>query len=290
MYFFFIGGVVFSAFDQVPSDLHDNAIVLGCLSFFVAFLMLIDLADPMARHTTDTTQTDPDITEQKEPNLNNNISQSTATEQSQVGAAQHLPNNEQNHRQNGSSDSLPLNGQYHRSDTVDFVQSRSLPIAQKPVFEKMLLPEKQRPARQNIPDPRSNTSRMEYSSHYAHVANTEPPAPPRHGYSQYNHGYHSSPDRNTNRFDHKPNLMVVRDFSRPAVSNNRNNEAISHQQQLPYRNSSVSGRHSSRRQSCRKNCSSDEDDIPSAIKPGFVAQAAKIWDNRAKQSELNTIV
>lgn len=50
--------MLFAAIDQVPSDLHDNAIILGCLSFFVAFLFLIDLGDPMGRKRSGATQTD----------------------------------------------------------------------------------------------------------------------------------------------------------------------------------------------------------------------------------------
>lgn len=49
-----------AAFDQVPWELHDNSIILGCLSFFVALVMLYDLSDPMARHVTDMTQTEND--------------------------------------------------------------------------------------------------------------------------------------------------------------------------------------------------------------------------------------
>lgn len=49
---------MFAAIDQVPSELHDNAIILGCLSFFVAFLFLIDLADPLGSKRSGATQTD----------------------------------------------------------------------------------------------------------------------------------------------------------------------------------------------------------------------------------------
>lgn len=55
-----IGGIVLAAFDQVPWELHDNSIILGCLSFFVALIMMYDLSDPVARLVTDMTQTDHD--------------------------------------------------------------------------------------------------------------------------------------------------------------------------------------------------------------------------------------
>ncbi|XP_062560681.1 uncharacterized protein LOC134224982 [Armigeres subalbatus] len=56
--FFAAGGLVFASIDQVHPDLHDNAIILGCLSFLVAILFVIDLADPLARMTAHMTQTD----------------------------------------------------------------------------------------------------------------------------------------------------------------------------------------------------------------------------------------
>uniref|UniRef100_A0AAG5DMY4 Uncharacterized protein n=1 Tax=Anopheles atroparvus TaxID=41427 RepID=A0AAG5DMY4_ANOAO len=56
--FFAAGGLVFASIDQVHPDLHDNAIILGCLSFVVAILFVIDLADPLARMTAHMTQTD----------------------------------------------------------------------------------------------------------------------------------------------------------------------------------------------------------------------------------------
>jgi hypothetical protein len=56
--FFAAGALVFAAIDQVPYGLIDNAIILGCLSFFVAFLMLIDLSDPLARWRSHLTQTE----------------------------------------------------------------------------------------------------------------------------------------------------------------------------------------------------------------------------------------
>lgn len=52
--------MVFAALDQVPHQLVDNSIILGCLSFLVAFLFLIDLADPLGRRRTENTQTNTD--------------------------------------------------------------------------------------------------------------------------------------------------------------------------------------------------------------------------------------
>lgn len=56
--FFAMGGLVLAAIDQVPSNLIDNAIVLGCLSFFVGLLFLIDISDPLRVTDNEATQTD----------------------------------------------------------------------------------------------------------------------------------------------------------------------------------------------------------------------------------------
>lgn len=52
---------MFASIDQIPEDLIDNAIVLGCLSFLVAFLFLIDMSEKMGtagKRRSDATQTD----------------------------------------------------------------------------------------------------------------------------------------------------------------------------------------------------------------------------------------
>lgn len=40
---------------------------------------------------------------------------------------------------------LAKHGNYHRSDSVDIVQTQRLPQAEQPVFERVLMPEKKRP-------------------------------------------------------------------------------------------------------------------------------------------------
>lgn len=122
--FFAMGAVVFAAIDQIPEDLIDNAVILGCLSFVVAFLMLIDLFDPMAPRSS-----------QRSPTSNRTIEDINS------------------HNPAAQSDvinmkSLSNSGDYQRSDDVDTVHSSTLPIAQTPVFEKILMPEKLRPVKQ----------------------------------------------------------------------------------------------------------------------------------------------
>ncbi|CAD7089598.1 unnamed protein product [Hermetia illucens] len=58
LFFIAMGGLVLASLEQVPQELHDNAIILGTLSFLVALLFLIDLADPTARYTSTFAQTE----------------------------------------------------------------------------------------------------------------------------------------------------------------------------------------------------------------------------------------
>ncbi|XP_037032680.1 uncharacterized protein LOC119071750 [Bradysia coprophila] len=386
--FFAMGGLVFASFDQVPQDLHDNVIVLGCLSFLVSLLILIDLADPIARHTSDTTQTE-NVTHnghiagstavsplrlanggvENKPINRTTAPQQTDTETTIQVHDVHEDSRSENHSPpqtnmnniavNGTYhrsaavdgppqahvNNIALNGTYHRSDEVDFVQTKILPRAEQPVFEKVLLPEKRRPQKQNIPDPRENTSHMEFV--------TERIVDPRHTYDQrqtdydqrqtaydqrptaydqrptaydkkqtaYDHtSYHqnnfSHRDQHNmdNRYQHHQNygyvrenmhtpksvqsslghqhdrygnrpLMVVRDYSnaRANMSYDQRIKSSSYRRNKNYNHSVSSKSH------CRSHCSSDDDENVSAIQPGFVATAAKIWDTRAKR-DFNTVV
>lgn len=65
--FFAMGGLVLAAIDQVPSNLIDNAIVLGCMSFFVGLLFLIDISDPLRVTDNEATQTDAEARENLTP-------------------------------------------------------------------------------------------------------------------------------------------------------------------------------------------------------------------------------
>lgn len=348
----------------MPRDLHDNAIVLGCLSFFVSLLILIDLADPMARHTSDTTQTENIISNNgnitttnataplKIPNggIENKqinripVQQPTETETSIQVHNIHDDSRSENHSPPPSNVNIALNGNYHRSDEVDFVQTKILPKAEQPVFEKVLLPEKRRPDKQNIPNPRENTSQTEFVTERivdrrqtvhdprqtAYDQRQTAYDPIQSGYDQrqtvydprsttydqnnfghqdkylninsryephQNYGYvrdnnvHAKRKVQLNqhhfaneRYDNRP-LMVIRDYS-----NSRANMSYDQRIKSPsYRPSNNFNNSVSRKSHCTSHCSSDDDENVSAVQPGFVANAAKIWDNRAKR-DFNTVV
>ncbi|XP_031632508.1 putative cyclin-dependent serine/threonine-protein kinase DDB_G0272797/DDB_G0274007 isoform X2 [Contarinia nasturtii] len=191
--FFAMGGIVLAAFDQVPWELHDNSIILGCLSFFVALVMLYDLSDPMARHVTDTTQTDNEITmpqhqsqtpppqQQQQPQKQQKIvtvsetvpSNTTIGIQVKEPTPHHVIDEPPDAMKSSKlvketqvqvqtqtlqsaapsmSDDIAKNGNYHRGDTIDFVQYQHLPQAEQPVFERVLMPEKKRPTFNKVAD------------------------------------------------------------------------------------------------------------------------------------------
>ncbi|KAJ6645380.1 hypothetical protein Bhyg_00586 [Pseudolycoriella hygida] len=336
--FFAMGGLVFAAFDQVPKELHDNAIVLGCLSFFVAILILIDLADPMARYTSDTTQTE---------NNNNNSNGNAATvnaasplklpnggieikpingmktvpsTDTAVQIHEHEDSRSENHSPPPQSNvNIPLNGTYHRSDEVDFVQTAVLPKVEQPVFEKVLLPEKRRPEKHSVQNPRENTSQTEFVttarqstydqrqmaydqrqtsfdqnnfSHQDPYRNIDNRHQPHHNYGYVRDNAHATrnlPSHQSqftyDRYDNRP-LMVVRDYSnaRANMSYDQRIKSASYRRSNNLNNSAAT-----RKSRCRSHCSSDDDENVSAIQPGFVANAAKVWDSRAKR-DFNTVV
>lgn len=193
----FTGGIVLAAFDQVPWELHDNSVILGCLSFFVALVMMYDLADPMARHVTDMTQTEHDRYEQNEPpmqpyppssstaqqqvvsisepaprdsssptaQVNESSTQVTVTEEPMQSVAKPVKETVvktqskavQSVIEPSSPDGIATNGNYQRGDTIDFVHYQHLPQPEQPVFERVLLPEKKQPTFNKVGDTHKST-------------------------------------------------------------------------------------------------------------------------------------
>lgn len=163
--------------------------------------MLFDLADPMARLVTDTTQTEqnylesntgqhhqtdqtdlsvaittssnPPTSDQRTTNSSNN-KQTQSTNQVSIDTNRQHYETQLSHQSSPDLDDLTKNGNYHRSENIDFVQTQQLPQVQQPVFERVLMPEKKRPtvkkglnAKENSSNRhiQSNTSPVLYSQH-----------------------------------------------------------------------------------------------------------------------------
>lgn len=305
-----LGGIVLAAFDQVPSALHDNSLIVGGLSFLVGFIMLFDLYDPMARHVADTTQTDENLTA---PSIETHLSVSTSTDTNHINgnnnnnfnanenkngtqrdyesnAVTNSPDTERTrnetqtkHRQISTSTSYLS----YQDDNVDFVHTEQLPHAQKPVFEQVLMPEKRRSVVQRVPDPGTNALHSEVIQRSSSAQHS---LPYYDKYKQWGGGtmmgypMHDVNKGQPTQFrdieDGGPPMMVIRDYSRV----------------VPYKHEVPGGtRH---HHNAMNHSDSDKNrwrvakkQQANPIRPGFVANATRMWNRRAQETdELNTIV
>lgn len=116
---------------------------------------------------------------------------------------------------------LAKHGNYHRSDSVDIVQTQQLPQAEQPVFERVLMPEKKRPTIQRASDThRSAATIVQNESHDEYDANHHPR--PDYLDANYNHNNqlsskardnvhrHSSRQYHNNSIDHVPYAQQFR--------------------------------------------------------------------------------
>lgn len=135
--FFAVAGLVFASIDQVPSDLHNFAIILGCLSCMIALLFIIDLSDPLASYSSNSTQTKLQTQTQTYPtNVRVELPE-------KVIVAEHS-RDERDSRYNDPA--------FINQPNSDTVERTVLPRVQTPVFEKVYIgPEKIRPMKKDIP-------------------------------------------------------------------------------------------------------------------------------------------
>lgn len=153
--------------------------------------MMYDLADPLARHVSDTTQTEsnysmpqqqqpqqqqqqqPPPPVQPAPETSTNVAVQTHHETTQVNpigeqmvqptkpAIDRVENQTKSYQSTSVGPAMPVddiakNGNYHKGDTIDFVQMHHMPTAEQPVFERVLLPEKKRPTFNKVADPHNS--------------------------------------------------------------------------------------------------------------------------------------
>ncbi|XP_049539018.1 uncharacterized protein LOC125953455 [Anopheles darlingi] len=344
--FFAAGGLVFASIDQVHPDLHDNAIILGCLSFLVAILFVIDLADPLARMTAHMTQTDTssltrgtDVTDR--PTIKKDVA--TDTEQAPIFVVskadtsnQRTPPPQANHHPaHHAPHGRPSVVEEYRDERArdlnrsaeSIVERKVYPSAQVPVFAHVRAPEESRriagkeiqylPRTTDYRDRRAyrdagpghtiSSNRRSTAHHHQHQ-----PA------SQAGPGYHDNdsfvedilPSRRStyvpaDKYDQEAMQMSAATGhpgmrSRPPpptkpMSIIRTNLSRSNQNSPTDSNCSAGCRCSQRSTSTRRNEDGPGDEFDSPIRPGFVANAAKKWDDRARSKSqpiigLNTMV
>uniref|UniRef100_A0A182TGF4 MARVEL domain-containing protein n=1 Tax=Anopheles melas TaxID=34690 RepID=A0A182TGF4_9DIPT len=342
--FFAAGGLVFASIDQVHPDLHDNAIILGCLSFFVAILFVIDLADPLARMTAHMTQTEASSTAHDTPDaraatLKKDVSTDTTeptvfvvSKPEQLNSHhqhQHPPSQQHNHHQHDRQaaheyrEDSPLN-----RSAESIVERKVYPSAQVPVFAHVRASEESRRIAgkeiQYLPRNDFRDRRNYRDAGPASYATNRPPTNHPNGHSARHHAtgaYHDNdsfvediqPSRRStyvpaDKFDQEAMQMS----SAPMPANNhyrtrppppakplniiRTHFGSNHSSPTGSQHSAEC-RCSQRSTSTRKldDSGRDEFDSSSPIRPGFVANAAKKWDDRARSKSqpivgLNTMV
>ncbi|XP_058831442.1 uncharacterized protein LOC131690021 [Topomyia yanbarensis] len=338
--FFAAGGLVFASIDQVHPDLHDNAIILGCLSFLVAILFVIDLADPLARMTAHTTQTDSSslagvsrTSEIEKDSLKKDVSTDTESPvylitkdryRDMIGPerAQFYNENGHDHRQSyhdrNESErqsyrerpeqrrhSYLIRDEPERRSTESIVERKVLPSVQTPVFAHVRAPEESRRIagkeiqylpRYDYRDRREYRDAGPYSSRQQLHQQSSPKAPSYHDNESFVDEI--SPSRRStyvpaDKFDNE----IVQISARPRPPPPAKPKTSPHAHGSGGSGSSSSGCHCSHGSSPPKRNGvhqpKDEPDIP--IKPGYVANAARKWDDRLRSKSqpiigLNTMV
>uniref|UniRef100_A0A182N246 Uncharacterized protein n=1 Tax=Anopheles dirus TaxID=7168 RepID=A0A182N246_9DIPT len=338
--FFAAGGLVFASIDQVHPDLHDNAIILGCLSFLVAILFVIDLADPLARMTAHMTQTDTSaLTAIDTPDramLKKDAATDTEPTVFVVSKADPISSHEphqlphhqehRHHEHNYRDRESPLN-----RSAESIVERKVYPSAQVPVFAHVRAPEESRRIAgkeiQYLPRP-DYRDRRNYRDAGPTTYSTSRPSVnhPAGGNQTRQHptasGYHDNdsfvedilPSRRStyvpaDKFDQEAMQMSgappahhhQHHRSRPAppakpLNIIRTHFGSNHSSPTESQHSGGECRCSQRSTSTRKLDDSGRDEFETPpIRPGFVANAAKKWDDRARSKShpivgLNTMV
>lgn len=275
------GGLVLASIDQIPDELIDNAIVLGCLSFFVAFVFLIDMSEKMGKRRTDATQTDTNsidrhhkstsmTTLNSQANLmdaDGNDRRNRESMRSTVGQQTIAQNQSSNPFVNGnvqdpnyhSDHSMPPNQQFPNSAySEDVVETQTLPSAQMPVFSKVKLP------------PLVNHLETEpYKKILSRTNQHQAPAPYTryHDPAQHHHDPSFYDDFNSYRkqtYYQGPKVdqgkLVIRDYSQQPQKQTCN---------------------------CQHHHTDDDEgqDPDATIKSGYVSQVARLWDSRMKTNQ-----
>lgn len=294
-----------ASIDQVPDDLIDNAIVLGCLSFFVAFLFLIDMSEKMGKRRSDATQTDSssidrhytkslstttlssqanlmDSSEYNRESMRSN-SQREANAQQLVAISSLnpfvTPQKENDQRQ--QTESSPQEQAYHvhypqqqQNYAEDVVETQTLPSAQMPVFSKVkqsptiLSHFETEPYKKILTRANPNSQNLQSQS-----SNQQPPSQP---YTRYHDPaqHHHDPSL----YDDFKNYPKQTYYQGPKVDQGklmviRDYSKHPHQQ----------------KQAC--NCQPEFDEHEGheqadlSIKSGYVSQVAKLYDDRMKSNQ-----
>ncbi|XP_058066896.1 uncharacterized protein LOC131216426 [Anopheles bellator] len=350
--FFAAGGLVFASIDQVHPDLHDNAIILGCLSFLVAILFVIDLADPLARMTAHMTQTESGSGLTRGADVTDRVSLkkdvATDTEQapifvvSKAESTLQQPQHQNHHHHNHQTHHNHQNHQNHqnhnhqRSDDYRDGDTSPLSRSAESIVERKVYPSSQVPVFAHVARAPEESRRIagkeiqylprqDYRDRRAYRDAGPTYSTSRHSVPHHHHqkqpqadasspGYHDNgsfvedilPSRKStyvpaDKFDQEA-LQMSASSGHPARSRPEpSTKPLSiirtdfRSNQSSPTDSNCSGCRCSQRSTSTRKLEDGRDEFDTPIRPGFVANAAKKWDDRARSKSqpivgLNTMV
>lgn len=308
-YFCPSGGLVLASIDQVPDELIDNAIVLGCLSFFVAFVFLIDMSEKMGKRRTDSTQTDTSSIDRhftksqsmttinsqanlmdSDDNGKNRDSMRSTNTQREISTQQTQQNQQSlnpfvNHQQNGEQRHQPLS--HEQSFHVHYPEGSQPPQSirstqhfptttySEDVVETQTLPTAQTAVFSKVKQPPTLINHFETEPYKKILSRTNQPVPVV--YTRYHDPaqHHNDPSFYDDFNDYRKQTY----YQGPKVD----------QGKLVIRDYS---HQPTQQQKHACNCPNHHDDETEGneqnnvtIKSGYVSQVAKLWDNRMKSNE-----
>lgn len=299
--------MVLASIDQIPDDLIDNAIVLGCLSFFVAFIFLIDLSEKMGKRRSDATQTD---TSSIDRHYAKSHSMSTVNSQA------NLMDSEEGNRINRNQDSMRSHGNVAQAQT----SSNNPFVNTQQTSTTTAAPTEQRP--QNYANDQSFTDHshqeQSYHVHYPSSTFTEDvvetqtlPSPQMPVFSKV-----KQPPTVLNHFETEPYKKILSRSNQQQQPQNENSHTRYHDQaphhhdpsfyddfnnyrkQTYYQGPKVDqGKlvirdYSQQQPKAACNCQNHQCEMneghggdSATIKSGYVSQVAKLWDSRMKNNQ-----
>ena len=305
-----------ASIDQVPDELIDNAIVLGCLSFFVAFVFLIDMSEKMGKRRSDATQTD---TSSIDRHYTKSLSSTTINSQANLMDSDETSrrnresmrsgNGQMNviSQQNGAHLQQSKNPFVSHQPTIDHMQqqyiqeqpftdhhvdqnfhsqSQSMQSAQhfpstsysEDIVETQTLPTVQQPVFSKVKQAPTPVSHLETEPYRKILSRTNQPVPYTRYHDQAKH--HNDPtfydDFNSFRKQSYYQGPKV-DQGKLMVIRDYSQERAPQQQQEQKHACSCQSEHGIE----GENLEQDN----TAIKSGYVSQVAKLWDNRMKSNQ-----
>lgn len=285
-----------ASIDQVPDELIDNAIVLGCLSFFVAFVFLIDMSEKMGKRRTDATQTDTSSIDRHFTKT-----QSMTTINSQANLMGSDENGQTRDSMRSTKEAKEFSTQQNQQSLNPFVNQQSDELRQQHFGREQSFhvhyPEG------SAPHSMRSTQHFPTTTYSEDVVETQTlPSAQNAVFSKV-----KQPPTLINHFETEPYKKILSRTNQPVAYTRYHDPAQHHndpsfyddfndyRKQTYYQGPKVDqGKlvirdYSQQQHAC--NCPNHHEDVELqdkdnvTIKSGYVSQVAKLWDNRMKSNE-----